>query len=63
METKEKITKTLKDFGRLPTSRIAAIVGANPDRAKIALEELEKEKVIVRDEETLATYWELKKKS
>lgn len=60
MKPKQKILKTLKDFGRLPTSRVAAIVGMNPDRAKEALENLFKEKKIKKIKETVATYWEIK---
>ncbi len=60
MELKEKIIKTLKDLGKMPTTRIAAIVGMNGDRAKEALEELLEEKKVNRIEETLATYWEIK---
>ncbi len=60
MELKERIIKTLKDFGKLPTSRIAGICGMNTDRAKILLEELLKEKKVKKFEETIATYWEKK---
>lgn len=58
---KERIKKTLKDFGRLPTSRIAGIIGVNTDKAKELLEELLKEKKVQKQKETLATYWSLKK--
>ena len=61
MELKNKVIKILKDFGKLPTSRIAAIVGMNTDRAKEILEGLEKENKVKKIRETLATYWELNK--
>lgn len=57
MDDKEKAIKTLKDFGKLPTSRIAAIIGSNNEKAKSILEELVKEKKIKKIKETLATYW------
>ncbi len=60
MENKERIIKTLKNFGKLPTSRIAAIVGMNGDRVKDVLDALVKEKRIKKLEETTATYWEVK---
>jgi len=55
---KESTIETLKSFGRLPTSKIAAIVGMNTNRAREVLEELLKEKRVIKYEETLATYWE-----
>ena len=60
MELKDKILKTLQDFGKLPTSRIAGIVGMNNDRAKEILEELVNKNKIIKIEETVATYWEIK---
>ena len=59
MENAEKILKTLKDFPKLPTTRISAIVGMNPERGKELLEKLLKEKKIKKIEETLATYWRI----
>jgi len=55
-----KILKALKTYGRLPTSRLGAIVGANYETTIKVLNELEKEKKIKKTEETTATYWELK---
>jgi len=46
MENKEKILKTLKDFGKLPTARLSAIIGINYYSLKKILKELEKEKLI-----------------
>ena len=62
MEKEYQILKTLKDFPRLPTTRISAIVGMNPERGKDLLEKLLKEKKIKKIEETLATYWEITEK-
>lgn len=59
MNNKEKILKTLKDFGRMPSSRIRAIVGINYDVFKKLSEELLKENKIIKQQETTATYWEL----
>lgn len=56
---KKEVLKILKQKGRLSTTRIAAFVGMNNDRAKMLLEEMEKNKLIKKVEETLATYWEI----
>ena len=61
MDDKEKIIKTLKDFGRLPTSRIVGITVLFSPKAKFLLGELMKENKVKKIEETVATYWELKK--
>lgn len=61
MELKEKTLNTLKNFGKLSTSRVAGIVGMNNDRAKEILEELVNEKKASKIQETVATYWEIKK--
>ena len=58
MLVKDRILKTLKDFGRIPTSRVAGIVGMNTERARALLEELLKEKKVKKIQETNATYWE-----
>lgn len=60
MEDKEKITKTLKDFGRLSTSRIGAICGFDNLKLKKLLDELLKENKIVKEKETVAVYWRLR---
>jgi len=61
MENKEKILKTLKDFGKLPTARLSAITGINYYSLKKILKELEKEKLIKKEKAgELATYWSLK---
>ncbi len=54
-----KILKILTDFGRLPTTKIAAISGINYEYIKPLLDELLKQNKIKRIEETLATYWEI----
>ncbi len=62
MEDKEKIKKTLKDFGRLPTSRIGAIIGMHLDKAKRLLNELLEEKKVIKIKETNSIYWEITNK-
>jgi predicted transcriptional regulator len=59
MEKKEEILKWLKQFKRLPTSRIMALVGLNLEYTKKYLEELEKENKIIKEEETHSVYWKL----
>ena len=61
MNAKDKIIKILKDFGKLSTSRIAGIVGYNYTYTLGLLESLEKEKVVKKTTETIATYWSLRK--
>ena len=61
MEAKEKIIKALKDFGRLPTSRLRAICGFDFFKTERLLNELLSEKKIVQEKETNAVYWRLKK--
>jgi len=60
MNIKDKIMKTIKDFKRLPTSRIAGIVGADYTRTLNILKKFEEEGKVVSQEETIATYWSLK---
>lgn len=57
---KEEIIKWLKQFGRLSTSRFVGLLSVDYDSVKKLLEELEKEEVIIKEEETNATYWRLK---
>ena len=61
MKLKEKILKVMKEFGRLPTSRIGGILGINYNYTKNVLEELEKENKVIKEKETSAVYWKLKK--
>lgn len=60
MEKKQEIIKILKEKGKLPTSRIGAIIGVNNQKVKELLEELKQEKKVKELKETLATYWVLK---
>lgn len=60
METKDKILKTLKDFGRISTSKIGGIIGIDYYQATKLLEELILENKVIKQEETTATYWSLK---
>ena len=62
MEKKDEIIKWLKEFKRLSTTRIMGLIGLNLEYTKKYLEELEKEKKIVKEQETNSTYWRLKKK-
>lgn len=58
---KEKILKTLKDFGKLPTAKVSAIAGINYNYVKELLEELETEGKIKSEKAgELATYWTIK---
>ncbi len=59
-EGKQKIIKTLEEYKRLASTRIAGIIGINQPYTKRYLDELEKEGKIKRIEETTATYWEIK---
>ena len=60
---KEDILKVLRDFGRLPTARISAIVGINYNSIKILLAVLEEEgKIISEKAGYLATYWKINDK-
>lgn len=60
MNNKQKVLKTLKDFGRLPTARISAIIGMNYNSAVKLLQEMWEAKEIIGEPETNATYWKLK---
>ena len=54
---KEEIIKWLKELKRIPTSRFCGLIGLDINYIKKYLEELEKENIIKREEETNATYW------
>lgn len=62
MNNEDKILKTLKDFGRLPTYRIAGIVGLNPVNALSILQRMWESGEIIGEVETNSTYWKLKAK-
>lgn len=57
---KEKILKTLKDFGRLPSGRLSAITGINYYILIDLLKELQLEQKIKGYEFPAGNYWELK---
>jgi len=60
MQTKkQEILKWLKEFKRLPTSRIMSLIGLNLEYTKKYLNELETEKKIIKEEETNAVYWKI----
>jgi predicted transcriptional regulator len=56
---KEEIIYWLEQFKRLPTSRFVGLLGIDYDAVKKCLEELESEKLVIREEETQSTYWKL----
>jgi len=56
---KQKILKTLIAYEQIPTGRLASINGIFYPKAKILLEELEKEKLVKSKKETIATYWDI----
>lgn len=60
MNQQEKIKKTLTDFGRLSTSRVAGIVGMSHEKVLLILQKMWEDKDIVGEVETTATYWRLK---
>jgi len=57
---KEDVIHWLKQFKRLSTSRFVGLLGLDYDSVKKILDELEKEKIIIKEEETNATYWRIK---
>ena len=59
MNDKEKILQTLKDFGRLATWRVAAIIGRNPQATDKALNELLEEKKVKQIKVPVEVYWEI----
>lgn len=59
---KEMIIKTLKDFGRLPTGRIAGIIGKDYPTTLEILKDLGEEKKILMEKETTAVYWRINNK-
>ncbi|HEC66521.1 MAG TPA: hypothetical protein ENI23_14635 [bacterium] len=61
MEIKEKIMKTLTDFGRISTSRVAGIVGIDYNYATKILNELHKAEKVLKQAETNSTYWMVRK--
>lgn len=60
MTAKEKILKTLNDFGSLSSSRIAGIIGIDYNYAIKLLEELLSENEISKIETPNSIYWRTK---
>ena len=61
MEQKEKLILTfLEKNGRSSTTKIAFAINSNIWRAKVFLNKLKDQGKIIREEETNATYWDLK---
>lgn len=59
MDAKQKILKTLNDFGKNSTSRVAGIVGIDYKYATTMLSELEKEKKVKQEKVGSFTFWEI----
>lgn len=59
-DKQKEILKFLKKEGRSATSKIASYISLPTDYAKKYLDELAKENLVVKEEETNATYWRLK---
>lgn len=59
MDAKQKILKTLNDFGKNSTSRVAGIVGIDYNYATTMLSELEKEKKVKQEKVGSFTFWEI----
>lgn len=59
MEDEQKILKTLNDFGRLPSSRLSAIIGINYSYLLPILQKMNDSRKVRKIEETTATYWEI----
>lgn len=59
-EKKEEVIKWLKEFKRLSSSRFVGLLGLDYISVKKLLEELEKEKKIIKEVETNSIYWRLK---
>lgn len=57
MEKKELILNYLKRFKRMPTSKIAVLIGLPYKNTLKLLEELNNENEVVKIKETNATYW------
>jgi predicted transcriptional regulator len=57
-EKKSRILDFLGSVGRASTTRIASAIKSNQWMAERYLEELEKESLVRRKNETRATYWE-----
>jgi predicted transcriptional regulator len=60
MDKKEEIIKWIKEFKRLSTSRFVGLLSLDYKSVRKLLEELESENIIIKQEETNATYWILK---
>lgn len=59
MENEDKILETLKQFGRMPSGRLAAISGMNYDSFILTIQKLLQKEAVIKEEETNATYWRL----
>ncbi|RLG09564.1 hypothetical protein DRN73_09705 [Candidatus Pacearchaeota archaeon] len=62
MNKKQRILKTLKNFGRLPSTRLANICQLNYLTFNKEADKLCKEGFIIQFKETVATYWQISKK-
>jgi len=57
-EKKQRIMNFLEETGRASTARIASAIQSNQWMAERYLEELKKQGLVRRKNETRATYWE-----
>ncbi len=60
MNDREKILKTLKDFGEVSTGRLAAIIGMNYYKATLLLQKMLEEEEIVERQGGISRFWRLK---
>ena len=56
---KQQIIKFLNEEGRSSTTKIAIYTNSNTWHIKRYLEELEKDGIIKKEEETFGTYWKI----
>ena len=59
--SEEKITNILKERKKLSTSKIASLCNYDYAFTKRELEEMEKQKKVKKIQETLGTFWAIKK--
>ena len=60
MELEERILMALKDFGRLPTSRVSGICKIDYMKVAQILNKMAEDGKILKEKETVAIYWRLK---
>ena len=60
IDKKQKIKSFLKRQGRSSTTKIAITIKSNKWMAEQYLEQMAKDKIIIKESETRGTYWSLK---